>query len=649
MQLDAQAESDFAAFEGTYVLALGRSEIAAMRAGGIGGEGRFSWRDGDLTALYDLAASDVVTAAGNAGELTAEGRVRAMDQFARIEVEGELAGSDLALGGDLAGTLAGAADASEGTLAAPLLDKFAANLTRELRGSTLVARFDARMIGDLTSVVIPEARLRGGSRATLVNLTRARLAIPSEGLPRFSGDLATGGEGLPQISGRMEQEGNGALTLRLAMREYAAGDARLAMPEMTVLQGRDGRLALEGRVLASGPLPGGFAQGLVLPIDGTVGTDGALALWNGCRNVGFDSLTVASLTLRRQSLTLCPPTGRPILRYGCWRAATGGRGDFARSGGRTGGDADHPAQRPSRVRISRRTVRARSGHHSRPGGQCPALHHQRFAGAAAARRHRRHIHRCRCGSRQRSARHAGCQRQLDLYRCAFAHRCGFVLEDREATDRFEPLVAQGATLTLADSQITANAVLRHPATDTVLSRVEIAHDLTSGTGQADLFIDGVTFGPDLQPAPPASHCLRPDLARRVVQNGLTCLALGVVSDVGGTVTGTGQINWNPDAVTSRGSFSSTGLDLSAAFGPVGGASGTVVFSDLLGMTTAPNQRMRVAAINPGIEINDGEVGFQLINGERGRSDRRNLAVHGRHPHHAPGCDQYRRWRKAVPT
>ncbi|QZH74469.1 MAG: YdbH domain-containing protein [Erythrobacter sp.] len=616
VQIAGQADGEFAAFEGTYVLALGRSEIASISAGGIGGEGRFSWREGDLTALYDLAASDVVTAAGNAGELTAEGRVRAMDQFARIEVEGDLAGSDLALGGDLAGALAGAADASEGTLAAPLLDKFAANLARELRGSTLVARFDARRIGDLTSVVIPEARLRGGSRATLVNLARARLAIPAEGLPRFSGDLSTGGDGLPQIDGRMEQAHNGALSLRLAMREYAAGDARLAVPAMTVVQGRDGRLALEGRVLASGPLPGGFAQGLVLPIDGTVSADGALALWSGCRSVGFDSLTVASLTLRRQSLTLCPPTGRPILRYGS--------GGLQLAAGATSLDlAGELAETPI-------TLRSGAVGFAYPG----ALSARDLAITLGPEDNAQRFTISELQARLTPGDVGGTFADADIFLASVPldvldasgnwsyadvlslTDAGFVLEDREATDRFEPLVAKGATLTLADSRITANAVLRHPATDTVLSRLEIAHDLTSGTGQADLFIDGVTFGPDLQPAPPAAHCLRPDLARQIVQNGLTCLALGVVSDVRGTVTGRGQIEWNPDAVTSRGSFSSTSLDLDAAFGPIKGASGIVEFSDLLGLTTAPNQRIRVAAINPGIEINNGEVGFQLIDGER---------------------------------
>jgi hypothetical protein len=48
---------------------------------------------------------------------------------------------------------------------------------------------------------------------------------------------------------------------------------------------------------------------------------------------------------------------------------------------------------------------------------------------------------------------------------------------------------------------------------------------------------------------------------------------------------------------------------------VKGASGTVVFTDLLGLTTAPNQVLKVGSINPGIEVTDGEVSFQLKGGQ----------------------------------
>ena len=46
-----------------------------------------------------------------------------------------------------------------------------------------------------------------------------------------------------------------------------------------------------------------------------------------------------------------------------------------------------------------------------------------------------------------------------------------------------------------------------------------------------------------------------------------------------------------------------------------GASGTVRFTDLLSLTTAPDQRIAVASINPGIEVENGSVAFSLRDGQ----------------------------------
>jgi len=87
------------------------------------------------------------------------------------------------------------------------------------------------------------------------------------------------------------------------------------------------------------------------------------------------------------------------------------------------------------------------------------------------------------------------------------------------------------------------------------------------------------------------------------------------------VTGKGQVDWTVRGVISSGSFSSDALDFAAAFGPVKGMSGTVRFTDLLGLVTAPDQKVRIASINPGIEVTDGEVGFEIRPGSL-------LRVHG---------------------
>jgi len=599
LQIDAQIDRNLVDMEGSYSAETGLGSLASARIAGLAGDGRFTWRDGNLNALYDLAANSLVTQAARASEVTLEGRLRTLEQFNRVEVEGDVAGTGLSLGQDFEAQLASAATASEGTLAAPLLGKLRSNLARAMRSSTLTASFDARRMGELTSIMVPEARLRGGNGATLLALSRATVSLGSANLPLFSGDLATGGEGLPQITGRMEQRGNGALELRLAMREYAAGDARLTLPQLSVLQGRDGRMALEGRALASGPLPGGFARGLVIPIDGTVGSDGALALWSGCRDVRFDRLEVSNLVLGRQALTLCPPSGRSILRYdarGLHMAAGATSLDLA---GELAGTAMRLRSGPVGFAypgaLSARDLDIALG---------PATSAQRFTISDL----RADLSAERIGGEFAGADVLLADIPLDILGAGGAWRyadeqlvlseASFVLEDREAADRFEPLRAQGASLTLADNQITADALLRHPGTGTAVSGVSITHDLSTGSGTADLAVDRLTFRDGFQPL---------DLSR---------LALGVVANVRGSVSGSGRIGWDAETVTSTGAFTSQWLDLAAAFGPVEGASGTVVFTDLLGLTTAPDQRIAVAGINPGIEVNQGEVGFQLINGER---------------------------------
>ena len=170
---------------------------------------------------------------------------------------------------------------------------------------------------------------------------------------------------------------------------------------------------------------------------------------------------------------------------------------------------------------------------------------------------------------------------------------GFRLLDREPEARFQPLVAEGASLSLADNLITADAVLREPSSGREVVTTHIVHDLAQGSGQAELGVDALRFDKGLQP------------------DTLTTLALGVIANAEGVVRGQGRIDWTAQQVTSSGRFSTDALDFAAAFGPVRGLAGTVEFTDLLGLVTAPRQRFTVAAINPGIEVDDGVLTFAL--------------------------------------
>ena len=178
---------------------------------------------------------------------------------------------------------------------------------------------------------------------------------------------------------------------------------------------------------------------------------------------------------------------------------------------------------------------------------------------------------------------------------------GFTLSDRPEAGvlaRFHPLVARGAALTLADGAIIANASLRHRESDRVVATVAIRHDLDSAAGNARLSVPGLAFDDRLQP------------------EDLSTLAKGVIAFAKGSIAGEGRIDWRGEDITSSGTFASEGLDFAAAFGPVRGLAGTVRFTDLINLTTAPDQTLAIAAINPGIEVTGGTLRFDLRDATR---------------------------------
>jgi hypothetical protein len=414
---------------------------------------------------------------------------------------------------------------------------------------------------------------------------------------RFAGNLATGGAGLPRLTGRMERGPSGGAVLRLRMAEYRAGSSALAIPDLVLAQGKSGALGFSGRALATGPLPGGSTSNLLLPLDGSWSSRSGIALWNRCTTIGFDRLAIASLTLDRRSLTLCPSRGQPIVRQDArgLRIAAGAP-SLDLSG-----------------RLAETPVRLRSGPvgFAYPGAMSARAVDVSLGPPATASTFRISNLTATFG-REIGGKFDDADIRLFAVPMNLVNTSGnwryaggvlslsdgqFRLVGREATPRFNPLMAEGAGLTLRDNVIHADATLREPTTGREVTDVAIVHNLSSGIGHADLAVGGLVFDGSLQP------------------DTLTPRAKGVVANVSGTLRGSGRIDWNERGVTSRGSFSSDALDFAAAFGPVRGASGTVEFTDLLALTTAPNQRMRIASVNPGIEVTDGELVFSLRDGQ----------------------------------
>jgi hypothetical protein len=596
LQLDLQGDRRLEGVEGTGALALGATELAEAELAGIAGDLDFTFRGGDLTARYELEGRGVSTPQARLARLELDGSLRARRHFERLELDAQLRGSDLRFGNALDARLANAIAATQGTLLQPLLRQVRGQVARQAPGSTITADLIARRTGERLSLAVPQARLRARSGEALLALSRFQLAWGGQAALRYSGNWVTGG-GLPRIAARMEQR-DGGIELSASMAPYRAGDSVLAVPRLALLHASDGTMRFTGDLRASGPLPGGAAQGLELPLSGSWSPAGGLVLWRDCAAVRFQSLRYANLTLGSQRLTLCPPTGAPIVRYGprglqvaagvpsLRLAGTLGETPIALDSGAVGfawpgvltanrlNVALGPVATATRFAVTDLTARIGS----EIGGTFAGTDVLLFAVPLDVR------------EASGSWRYTGGRLQLT--------EGTFRLTDRrQEAPRYEPLVARDATLALEHNLITADALLREPTSDREVTRVAIRHDLTTGTGSADLAIEGLLFDRALQPV------------------ALTPLALGIVANVDGVVTGSGRIDWNAEQLTSTGRFSSTDLDFAAAFGPVAGASGTVEFTDLLGLTTAPGQVLQVQSVNPGFEVNDGEVRFQLRNGE----------------------------------
>lgn len=592
---DLRADSALARLEGKLRPALGKLSWREYGIAGAEGTIDLDWTGKAFLARYDLAGRSVEAPQFVAPRVALAGQLRAVDAFTNADLRGDLSGTIARPGTPLLRSLDELAESSEGTLVAPLSRKAAAALRREASGATFALNFTARRRPEGDSVSVPSAVLRGSSGQALVSLSRLQVGNGDGGPQVLTGSFLTGGPDLPRFSGTLRSTPGGGFVANLAMAEYGAGEARLAMPRLALVQ-RAGRLGFAGEMRASGPIPGGEARNLAVPVVGDWSARTGLSVWRSCAQVRFDSLRLSGLDLARRSLALCPPRGGAIVRSGPggFRIAAGAPSlDLAgRMGGTTVRIASGavglawpgtlfartidvtlgPASSASRFRIGQ--LSARTG--SAIDGT--------FANASVA------LDAVPLDLSEMSGRWRYANGALTL------SEANLRLTDREQVDRFQPLIANGATLRLADNRIVASAQLREPQSQREVVLADIRHDLSSGAGHADLTVPALVFDKAMQP------------------DTLTPLALGVIANAEGAVRGEGRIDWNASGVTSTGRFSTDRLDFAAAFGPVKGASGTIEFTDLLNLVTAPDQTLRVASINPGIEVNDGLVTYALLPG-----------------------------------
>jgi translocation and assembly module TamB len=433
-----------------------------------------------------------------------------------------------------------------------------------------------------------------GARLTLAG--GDGLAI-GNGANRINGRLALAGGGFPQLDAVLNQsQPGGPLSGTAFVRPYVVGSARLAVTPIRFEAGSNGVTHVITAAKVDGPFSGGQVRALEFPITGWFG-HGAFAFGERCSPFGFQAFRYGTLSLTPTRIAICA-IGPAIV----WKPAGGavrGGGEIRslRLAGRLGSspityasdqlrfDVAQRGFRSDRVAIrlgnpdyvNRLDLAALTGRFTKGGVTGD------FAGGAG-----------KVGNVPLLLSQAKGKWQLigGKARVDGAMR----VADEANPSRFYPLRTDDFRLTLINNRIEANGWLKDPETETSVMRAVITHDLNSGEGRAKLDVPGITFTDRFQP------------------EQITRLTLGVIALVKGTVKGEGEIAWDRAGTTSRGTFSTVGMNLAAPFGPVSGLTTTIHFNDLLGLTTPPSQQASVEQIQAGIDVFDGQVRYQLLPG-----------------------------------
>ena len=446
-------------------------------------------------------------------------------------------------------------------------------------GEALLSRFEA--------VSRSGARLRFGEGAGL------RFSLLS-GAIAGDGRIELGGGGFPEARITVRQA-DGALAGEANVAPFAAGGARLALAPVRFDRDAAGVLRLATTATLDGPLGDGRVTGLAVPIAARLGD--ALVVNPGCVPLRFASLAIAGVNLGPTRLPLCP-TGAAMLRVSGGVAAGGMAIAAPRLVGRIGAQPLTIAARDLRVNVETPGFTADALAVRLGGENATRLDVARLDGRVDAG-----------GVGGRFTGTAGRIANVPLllsggegtWRLS-GGRLGLAgtlqVADADAAPRFVPLVSQDVTLDLTGGVIRGRGTLREPKSGLAVTDVTLTHDLATGQGGATLDVPGITFGPAFQP------------------EALTRLTLGVVANVVGTVNGRGMIAWTPEGVTSSGDFATDGVDLAAAFGQVSGIRTKIHFSDLLALETPPGQLATIAEANPGVVVTGGEIGYQLLPGQK---------------------------------
>ena len=593
MVIESSFAEGFDSFNGGGRLTMANFQAGANGMAGVVSNLTFRGTPARALGRIDLAAQQARLDRIVAGRTRFNGSYRLEAAKGGLVAVGDYGASQVSVQHSLFAILVDPLASLEGTPLGPIGSAISSAIRRA------AGRFDVE--GSLRLVNQPGGGAIRIETANAAAPTGARIAASGgdgvtyywpSGRMRIDGNFALQGGGLPTARIALSQPRSGApMSGTATIAPYRVGNTRLAMAPIRFADGRDGSTQLQSVALLDGPLPGGFVRGLRLPIEASFGGSSKFTFGKRCIEASFATFEMGSLRLRPARIPVCPIG--PAIAY----QGPGGAFQFGAHLNRprfTGGMGQSPfsaAASSARLlteKFALSDLAVRFGRADSPVSIDAARMEGNYSGVGTFSGGTATLGKVPLLLSEAK----GDWRMRDG---GVSLSGGMLVSHRVDPPNFYPLRSEDMNLVLADGKIKASGSLHHPASGTKITDVAIQHNLDSGNGNAVLDVPGITFGPGLQP------------------EELTRLTEGVVALVMGRLSGQGQINWTGSGeVTSSGDFTAHDMDLAASFGPVTGMTGTIHFTDLLGLQTAPGQLVSLASVNPGILVENGVIRYQLL-------------------------------------
>ncbi len=602
--IDASSNDDFTTIRSRTGVRGGGSRIVGIETERLTGTVNINGElQGQIEADWQLAASRVTQAWLTADRVSLDGRGKRLASGV-LSADGRIAVSGAQLGSKADQRLAGLTSLDDSTPLGPLARKFGNAL--RVAGSDFAVSSNFALAGrsfDTLTAAADSVRLIGANGARVAMAGDRAIRWNAQTGLAVDGTASIGGGGLPEGSVTLARAGNGAsMTGEARFAPYAAGSANLAMDPLTFRADANGQTRFSTALALSGPLASGRIDRVALPVAGVIGSDGSVRIDGECRVLRWQAIAVSGTALDPGGIRLCGTGSGPLIAWSR-RGLSGGMTlpAFALTG-TNGESALRIASAGGRVNLATLGFALRELNASIGSGDSQT----RFvAGSLSGRSQQGGF----AGElRDGSGKIGPTPFLLSQANGRWTMRDGalrldtaLLIDDAAEEDRFKTLAGEAIAISFANGVVRADGRLRESLTDTAVADLTIDHAFASGSGTARFNVPDIAFARDgVQPV------------------DISTLALGVVANVEGRVNGSGVVRWTPDGVTSNGSFSTDRLDLAAAFGPVERLSGTIRFDDLLALTTPPGQEVRLGSVNPGIEVLDGRVRYQLLPDRRVR-------------------------------